>query len=357
MLARALRSQRHAGRDRVWLWAQRSFSAATENDACTSTLGAFPTLHIETPLVHSEVLSRQLSAEVYLKMDCLQPTGSFKMRGIGATVREQAARGARRVVSSSGGNAGMAAAHAARRLGLPATVVVPTTTEASVCQRLRDLGAEVVVHGEAWDEANALAAEVADRERGALVHPFDDASTWRGHATMVEELARQLPRAPDAIVAVVGGGGLLMGILEGLRQVGWESSTRVVACETEGAASMARSLEAGSLVTLPQIRSVATSLGAKTVSRTVFERCRELGPERVCTFVMSDAAAVSACARFARDHRVLVEPACGAGLSAVYDRSPALADARLVVVEVCGGAKVDLGLLQTWMKDLGVENI
>lgn len=311
-------------------------------------------LHVRTPLLYSDPLSRCLGADVFLKMDCLQPIGSFKIRGIGATVQALLAGGAKRIVSSSGGNAGLATAYAAKQLGVLATVVVPTTTPEAVREKLRAYGAEVVVHGDVWDEANNKAMAIVEEQQGALVHPFDAATTHRGHATLVEELATELPRAPDAIVTVVGGGGLLMGILQGLQLVGWESTARVLACETVGASSMAQSLAAGELVTLSEIASVAKSLGAKRVSSVTFDRCRELGPDRVVPHVVSDAAAVSACVQLATDHRVLVEPACGAGLAAVYERAGALEGCKLVVVEVCGGAGVDLAMLQSWMHDVGI---
>jgi len=118
---------------------------------------------------------------------------------------------------------------------------------------------------------------------------------------------------------------------------------------------MANSLDAGDLVTLPSIASIATSLGARTVSRQVFERCRELGPERVQPFVTTDEAAIGSCIWLARDHRVLVEPACGAAIAAVIERSPALSGCKLVVVEVCGGALVDVAALTAWARDLGVS--
>jgi L-serine/L-threonine ammonia-lyase len=286
-------------------------------------------------------------------MDCLQPPGSFKIRGIGETVRIAAEAGASRIVSSSGGNAGLAAAFAARSMGVPATVVLPTTTPEAIHVRLKRYGAEVVVHGDVWDEADQEAQKIVKEKKGAYVHPFDQPSTWKGHSTIVEELSRQLPRAPDAIVTCVGGGGLLMGILKGVEACGWMGSTRVVPCETEGAASMAESLAAGKLITRP-ITSIAKSLGASTVSKTIFEHCRDLGPKSVTPFVMSDAAALSACIRLAADHRVLVEPACGAALAAVTERSEALADCDLVVVEVCGGAIVDLALLNAWAQQVGV---
>jgi len=319
--------------------------------------GIVDPLHLETPLLYSESLSAHLGAEVHLKMDCLQPPGSFKIRGIGETVRQAVSDGARRVVSSSGGNAGLAAAYAARRIGVPATVVLPTTTPTGVHDRLRAYGAEVVVHGGVWDEADVRARQIVEEQQGAYVHPFDQATTWRGHATIVEELQRQLPRAPDAIVTCVGGGGLLMGILQGVEACGWSSTTRVIPCETEGASSMAASLAADELITLPEIASVAKSLGARTVSREIFEKCRNLGPERVRPFVMTDYAAVSACVRFAELHRVLVEPACGAALSAVFEKSPALSGCDLVVVEVCGGALVDCASLAAWARELGVEGV
>mmetsp|Transcript_25140 Transcript_25140/g.55090 ORF Transcript_25140/g.55090 Transcript_25140/m.55090 type:complete len:343 (+) Transcript_25140:55-1083(+) len=312
---------------------------------CVSSSSSAGPLHIKTPLVYSDPLSQCLGAKVYLKLDCLQPVGSFKIRGIGATVAAFAEQGARKVVSSSGGNAGLASAYAARCLGLPCTVVVPETTQQRVIERLRGYGANVQVHGSAWDEANARATAIAEAENGCLVHPFDQPSTWAGHTSLIQELHEELPRAPDAIVTAVGGGGLLMGILQGLDKVGWLSQTRVVACETEGASSMSRSLAKGELVTLPKIDSIATSLGAKTASRAVFQRCQELGAERVQPCVVTDDEAIDACIQFSTDHRLLVEVACGAALASVYGRKDELRGMDLVVVEVCGGAGVDLNLL------------
>jgi len=316
--------------------------------------GTAAPLHIRTPLVYSEPLSRRLGADVHLKMDCLQPPGSFKIRGIGETVRRAVEGGAKCVISSSGGNAGLAAAYAARGLGVPSVIVLPSTTPAEIHDRIRSYDGDVVVHGSVWDEADARAREIAEDKDGAYVHPFDQPSTWEGHATLVEELSQQLPRAPDAIVTCVGGGGLLMGILTGLKAVGWMGSTRVVASETEGAASLAGSLSARRLVTLPAITSVAKSLGAKTVSNTIFNHCLELGPRHVQSFVTTDAAAVGACVQLCADHRVLVEPACGAAIAAVIERCAALSGCKSVVVEVCGGAIVNLDMLNAWVKELGL---
>ncbi|CAE7213038.1 Sds, partial [Symbiodinium natans] len=310
--------------------------------------------HIQTPLIYSEAFSKRLGAEVFLKLDLLQPSGSFKLRGIGETVLEAKRNGASCIVSSSGGNAGLAAAFAARACGLPCTVVLPSSTPALIRDRLAGYGAEVLVHGSVWDEADQHARKVVEEQRGAYVHPFDQESTWRGHSTIVQELQSQLPAPPDAIVTCVGGGGLLMGILQGVEAAGW-SDTRVVACETQGASCLAQSLAKDELVTLPAITSVAKSLGALRPSEAVFERCRQLPRARFASKVFSDAQALAACVRLADEHRLVVEPACGAALAAVTERCESLKGLQKVVVEICGGAVVDAAQLGDWAKQVQTE--
>jgi len=305
-------------------------------------------LHVETPLWESRPMAAALGAPVLLKMEALQPVGSFKIRGIGAASAASVAAGARRLVGSSGGNAGYALAWAGRRLGVAVTVFVPRTTPESMRARIRAEGAEVVEHGASWDDAHARAVAAADAPGAAYVHPFDDARVWSGHATLVAECARQGPR-PAAVVLAVGGGGLLCGVLEGMECVGW-GDVPVLAVETRGAASFAASVEAGELVTLDAITSLATTLGARTVAPEALAWTRR---HAVTPWVVSDRAAVAACARFAADHRLLVEPACGAALSAVYDRAEPLVGADPVLVVVCGGAGADPGQLARWQASSG----
>lgn len=144
-----------------------------------------------------------------------------------------------------------------------------------------------------------------------------------------------------------------MGILRGLDAVGWDD-VAVVPCETAGADSMSQALAAGELVTLPGIQSIAKSLGATRVSERIFNHCKALGPDRVRPWVCTDRDAVEACARFADDHRILVEPACGAALAAVYSKSPALEGFDNIVVEVCGGAIVDRKMLDGWLAQTNI---
>ena len=299
-------------------------------------------LHIQTPLVESRPLGRRLSGHVWLKLDNLQPSGSFKLRGIGHACETYLARGARRFVSSSGGNAGLAVAYAGRRLGVPVLVVVPETTTERAKALLRLEDADVIVHGASWQEANALAQSLVGPS-DAFLHPFDDPLVWAGHATLVGELASEAPR-PDGVVVCVGGGGLLSGVVEGLQRHGWRD-VPVIAVETTGAASFRAAVRAGQTVELDRIASVATSLGAKRVCDRALQCSRE---HPVRSVVVSDGDALAACERFLADHRMLVEPACGASLAAVYGQAPELEGLRSVVIEVCGGATATIDQIREW---------
>jgi L-serine/L-threonine ammonia-lyase len=300
------------------------------------------TLHIETPLLQSRALPSQPGQRIWLKMDALQPSGSFKLRGIGHACETYAQRGARRFVSSSGGNAGIAAAYAGRALGLPVLVVVPESTSARARELIAREGAQIEVHGASFQEANAHAQALLQPD-DAFIHPFDDPLLWEGHASMIDEVARAGVR-PDAVVLSVGGGGLLCGVVEGLRRNGMDG-VPVLAVETEGADSYAQSMAAGRLVELPRIASIATSLGARRVSEQAFALAAE---HAIRPVVVSDHDAVDACLRFMDDHRIVVEPACGASLALPYGMHPALAQYREVLVIACGGVTATVAQLQAW---------
>lgn len=306
-------------------------------------------LHHVTPLLPSTALEAQLGVPVWLKMESAQPSASFKLRGMGLAAERAVAQGATRLVSSSGGNAGYAVAWAGRSLRVPVTVVVPTTTGARMRGLIEDAGAEVRVSGDVWDDAHNAAMALAAETGGALLHPFDHPDIWEGHASLVREVAEAGLR-PGRVVVAVGGGGLLCGVLEGMRAVGW-AEVPVLAVETAGAASFAAALSAGQPVTLPTLNSLALTLGARQVCQGVVARAKQHDVQSV---VVSDADAVHACARFLDDHRVLVEPSCGAALSVAYNQHPSLTDADSpVLIVVCGGAAVTRHQLNAWLSDVG----
>lgn len=303
-----------------------------------------------TPLWESRPLSDRIGAPVFLKMEALQPTGSFKARGMGEACRDSVAAGATHLVCSSGGNAGYAVAYAGRRLGVDVTIVVPTRTSERSRELIRGEGANLIEHGDAWDDAHTFALTLAEDDTTAYIHPFDDPRVWRGHATMVRELA-DAGITPGAIVASVGGGGLLCGILEGMHAVGWDDIP-VVGVETDGTASFATSVREGRHVTLDRIDSVATTLGARRVTGEVLAWTQR---HPITPWVVSDRMAVDACLRFADDHRVLVEPACGAALATAYNRAEPLHDREPIVIIVCGGAGVTRESLQHWDRAVAHE--
>jgi L-serine/L-threonine ammonia-lyase len=299
-------------------------------------------LHIPTPLLRAApgLFSHP---EVWLKMDALQPSGSFKLRGVGLLVQRAADEGTSAIVCASGGNAGFAAAWAAQALGLPVTIVLPLSSSEAVAEKIAARGAEVLRHGAVWDEAHAYAVGLAEQRGAAYVHPFDHPLLWQGHASLIDEVVAE-GLGFDAVITAVGGGGLFCGIVQGLRRNGLDH-VPVIAVETLGADSLSQSIQAGVAVTLPAITSIATSLGARRVADEAL-RLAQTHPTHSLT--VSDDQAMAACARFADGMRVLVEPACGAALAAVDAYPDLMARFKRPLVEVCGGMAVSLGTLSAW---------
>ncbi|XP_062863077.1 serine dehydratase-like [Trichomycterus rosablanca] len=311
--------------------------------------------HINTPLLESIAMSKRLGSPVYLKMESSQPSGSFKIRGIGHLIQQLAGSKSNGVVCSSGGNAGLATVYAARKLNIPATIIVPSSSPQLVVEKLKDLGATVRVVGKVWDDANAEALRLAASENLTFVPPFDHPLLWKGHSGLVHELKASLPCEPGAVVLSVGGGGLLCGVVQGLDEVGW-SHVPVLCMETVGADCLNAAVKAGRLVTLPDITSEAKCLGAKTACGQAFEYS---GRPSVISEVVTDRQALEATELFLDEERVLVELACAASLAAVYsgvigrlqDEGRLPKPLGPLVVIVCGGSSVNLAQLQ-YLRDV-----
>ncbi|GCB61304.1 serine dehydratase-like [Scyliorhinus torazame] len=313
--------------------------------------------HICTPLHESLPLSKVAGTTVYIKLDNVQPTGSYKIRGIGHFCQKAAEKDCKHFVCSSGGNAGLAAAFAAQKLQIPATILVPSSTPVFTIQKLKDHGAFVEVVGKVWDDANERALKLSENDGWVYVSPFNHPWVWEGHASVVKELWEALQNKPGAIILSVGGGGLLCGVVEGLKKVGW-CDVPIIAMETKGAESLNAAVKAGKLVTLADITSVAKTLGAKTVCEMALQNALE---HNVLSEVISDQEAVQAVERFLDDERFLVEPACGASLAAIYSgviqrlqKERWLAqDLQSIVVIVCGGSSITMAQLNEYKTQLG----
>jgi len=277
-----------------------------------------------------------------MKMDLFQPSGSFKSRGVGNLILKAISPDVpAHIYSSSGGNAGLAAVTASKSLGATCSVVVPSSTSGHMKSKLLAAGAaEVITHGASWVEADNFTHLLVEKDpNGIYCSPFDHPDVWEGNSSLIDEILADMESAPDVVIASVGGGGLLAGLVIGLERHELEKQVKVVGVETEGADSLSASLKAGRLVTLPAITSIATSLGAKTVAVKAFEAGRK---ENVISQVVTDGMAARACVKFAEDERVLVEAACGASLAVVYELGlrkviPDLTAESKVVMVVCGG--------------------
>ncbi|KAL8787805.1 MAG: hypothetical protein Q9213_001992 [Squamulea squamosa] len=323
---------------------------------------------IETPLVESSALSKAAGCRIFLKLENLQPSGSFKSRGIGALLLHSLIHHndphTVHFYCSSGGNAGLACVTAARTLKRPATVVVPLTTKPLMIAKLKNAGAyEVIQIGENWKEADTYLQErlLKNDEGGVYVPPFDHPEIWEGHSTLVSEMARQLQdqgeMGVDAMVCSVGGGGLLCGVLLGLERQyhPWIRNCKVLALETEGCESLNKALLQGELITLPKITTIANSLGATRVAQKAFDLAQK---HNVVSAVLSDAEAAMGCWRFADDERIMVEAACGVNVAVCYDGRlkkllPGLTPESKVVIVVCGGSNVTLETLIAYREEYG----
>lgn len=296
---------------------------------------------VPTPLIRSEEFSRRLGANIYFKLETLQPTHSFKVRGaFSALTRLTADQRRIGVVTASGGNHGLAVAHAAAKLGVPASVFLPESATEAKLTAIRRLEPEVIIHGAAWDDANALAMRVAKESGRTYIHPFDNSSVMAGQGTLVPEILQQLE--PDLIVASIGGGGLISGILSAVQH--FSPSTKVVGVETEGADSMYQSYRAGRIVELPAITSIAETLGARKTEKFQFETVSHYVTDLV---TVSDRSAIGALLEILDLEKLLTEPAASCSVAALSEgKIPCKAGDNVVVV-LCG-ANIGMDRVRAW---------
>uniref|UniRef100_A0A6B2LA06 L-serine ammonia-lyase n=1 Tax=Arcella intermedia TaxID=1963864 RepID=A0A6B2LA06_9EUKA len=244
-------------------------------------------------------------------------------------------------------------------MGKPITVFVPDNVHPKLKRKMELEGANVVVHGKVWADAHQKAIEFAKAvPHCEVVHPFDHEDLWEGHASIITEAAGDLKKKPQAVLCVVGGGGLMVGLLRGMHKVGWEDVPLIVS-ETTGAASFAAAVEAGKLVTLPTINTIAKTLGASTVAKEAFDWTKR---HKIVHRVVTDREVLEAIVRFQEDHQFLVEPSCGAGLALLYSekhsefllrqlQGESKKDREGVLVVICGGNGVDIDMIEEWNKN------
>ena len=294
----------------------------------------------ETPIESSRSLGRMSGGEVFLKMEHLQRTGSFKTRGAyNKLVQVTDADGVDRAVAASAGNHAQGVALAATTVGLESTIVMPTNAPQSKVDATRDYGAEVELHGRDFGEAMTFAKTLAASDDVLFVHAYDDPAIVAGQGTLGLEVYEQLPDV-DTVVVPIGGGGLIGGVSTALKAL--DPSIRVVGVQAEAAATVPQSLDKGMPVSVDSTETIADGIATGGISELTLGLIEEHVDEIVT--VSDDEIAHSVLLLLERAKQ-LVEGAAAASVAALL--SSELDVQGETVLPLLGGGNIDMSMLQT----------
>ncbi len=259
----------------------------------------------ETPLELAKNLSRRLSNQIWLKREDLQPVFSFKLRGaynrMAQLNKEEIKKG---VIASSAGNHAQGVALSASRLGCKALIVMPVTTPEVKIRAVKNLGAEVVLSGESYDECYEEALRISKSQEMTFIHPFDDPEVIAGQGTIGLEILRQIKDPPDAIYVAVGGGGLISGISAYVKSL-WPK-VEIIGVEPDDSAAMSKSLKAGKRIELSTVGLFADGVAVRKVGENTFDICQKYVDRMVSVCTDEVCAAIK---DVFEDTRSILEPA------------------------------------------------
>ena len=293
-----------------------------------------------SPCPHSQMLSALTGREVYLKLENLQMTGSFKERGalnrIALLTPEQAERG---VVAASAGNHAQGVAYHATKRGIRSLIVMPLATPLVKVTATRGFGAEVLLHGASYDEACEEATRICREQAMTFIHPFDDPAVMAGQGTIGLELLEQVPGL-EAVVVPIGGGGLIGGIACAIKQM--QPGIKVVGVQTARLPSMARAIEAGHPVAVGPATTIADGIAVRRAGEVTFPMVREYVDEIV---TVEEDEIASAILMLLEREKTLAEGAGATALAALLQRkTTVIPEGARTAVLVCGG-NIDVTLL------------
>lgn len=283
----------------------------------------------ETKLVYSDFLSEQTGNKVYLKPENMQFTGAYKVRGayykISTLTEEERQKG---LITASAGNHAQGVAYAAKCFGVKATIVMPTTTPLIKVNRTKGYGADVVLYGDVYDEACNKAYELAEEHGYTFIHPFDDLAVATGQGTIAMEIFKELPLV-EYILVPIGGGGLATGVSTLAKLL--NPKIKVIGVEPAGANCMQASIEAGKVVTLPGVSTIADGTAVKTPGENIFPYVRENLDEII---TVEDDELIVAFLDMVENHKMVVE---NSGLLAVAALRHLNVEGKRVVSILSGG--------------------
>jgi len=287
-----------------------------------------------TPLDLSSTFSRLTGAKVYLKLENLQKTGAFKVRGayyrIWKIPQEDRPKG---VVAASAGNHAQGVAYASSRLGIRATIVMPETAPLAKVEAVKGYGAEVILHGRIYDEANELALKIAEERGATYVHPFNDPYVIAGQGTIGAEIEEQLGGPPDVVVIQIGGGGLASGIASWFK-ARHGSKVKVVGVEPSYAPKFTESLRAGRPVTVNAMPGLMDGLVTKRPGDLTYSLLSQLLDDIV---VVNDVEVARAIFLLLERAKTVAEGAGAAGLAALLEGKVRGVEGKKVVTIISGG--------------------
>ena len=293
---------------------------------------------LKTSLIHSPIFSKEAGNEVYIKPENLQKTGSFKIRGAYNKITnlndEEKKKG---VIASSAGNHAQGVAYGAKESGIKAVIVMPKSTPLIKVESTKQYGAEVVLHGDVYDDAFKKAKELEEKEGYIFVHPFDDEDVIYGQGTIALEILEELPET-DIILVPIGGGGLISGIACAAKIL--KPEIKIIGVEPDGAASAYEAIKEDKVVELKEANTIADGTAVKKIGNTTFEYIKKYVDEII---TVSDYELMEAFLLLVEKHKIIAENSGILSLAALKK----LKEKNKKVVSVVSGGNIDVLMISS----------
>lgn len=296
-----------------------------------------------TPTYSSVAFSQKTGGEVYLKLECFQPVGVFKIRGavskISSIPRSELKKG---LVAASSGNHGLSVAYAAKIYGAKAVVVVPENAVKEKVEAIGNYGAEIVKYGKDYDEAYSKALEIKKKTKKILVHPFNDRFVIAGQGTIGLELLQDVPDL-NTIIVPVGGGGLISGISVAAKTL--KSDIKIIGVQAKGAPAVYRSWRAGKIIEIDSVKTVADGLSARKPLNLIFRIIKRYVDDFL---LVTDQEIGEAVIALLREAHILAEPSGAASLAALLFKYHPKPEEKVAVI--VSGANISICYLTSLLK-------
>ena len=293
---------------------------------------------LKTSLIHSPIFSKEAGNEVYIKPENLQKTGSFKIRGAYNKITnlsdEEKKKG---VIASSAGNHAQGVAYGAKESGIKAVIVMPKSTPLIKVESTKQYGAEVILHGDVYDDAFKKAKELEEKKGYVFVHPFDDKDVIYGQGTITLEILEELPET-DIILVPIGGGGLISGIACAAKIL--KPEIKIIGVEPDGAASAYEAIKEDKVIELKEANTIADGTAVKKIGNTTFEYIKKYVDEII---TVSDYELMEAFLLLVEKHKIIAENSGILSLAALKK----LKEKNKKVVSVVSGGNIDVLMISS----------